>query len=135
MRKAFAIPIILLALVMAAVATTLAIDQVGAAAAGQGIVPDSGKVNWIVYDFSDGKIEAVIVGVTWADDIRPGGYAIRVELLDRNDKVIAWGEEIIGDPSGSAEYTIKLSEPLDFNGIKNYAKVNVYIVQVKPPSR
>jgi len=135
MRKAFAIPIILLALVMAAVATTLAINQVGAAAAGQGIVPDPGKVDWIVYDFSEGEIKAVIVRVTWADDIRPGGYIIRVELLDDNGKVIAWGEEIIEDPSGSAEYAIKLSDPLDFNDIKEYTKVNVYIVQVKPPSR
>ena len=131
MRKAFAIPIILLALVMAAVATTLTVSGVGVAAAGQGEVPSPGTVDSITYSFSGGKITAVNVKVAWDSGIGSGTYTIRVELLDDSGTILASGEYSITDPSpGSSDtYSIDLDSDLDFDGIQKYVKVNVYIVQ------
>ena len=131
MRKAFAIPIILLALVMAAVATTLTVSGVGVAAAGQGEVPSPGSVDSITYSFSGGKITAVNVKVAWDSGIGSGTYTIRVELLDDSGTILASGEYSVTDPSpgSTATYSIDLDSDLDFDGIQKYVKVNVYIVQ------
>jgi len=131
MRKAFAIPIILLALVMAAVATTLTVSGVGVAAAGQGEVPSPGTVDSITYSFSGGKITAVNVKVAWDSGIGSGTYTIRVELLDDSETILASGEYSVTDPSpgSTATYSIDLDSDLDFDGIQKYVKVNVYIVQ------
>jgi len=131
-KRTLALPIIALALVMAAVATQLTVGGVGVAAAGQGSVPDPGVVNSITYVFSSGQITSVNVEVEWDSGIGSGDYVIRVELLDSDGTVLAEGETTVSDPTpGSTDtYSIDISPDLDFDGIQAYVKVNVYIVQV-----